>query len=262
MRKLILTEDENISNLNFKINENEYDLFKLDNEQSNPRAKELKDSIQKLNKELDLANTRLADRYKTQDALIKGRLEIQKKIASLSKDTLGKNLIVSYKYYESLLENMTLEERKNANSNNIRIKDIQIDKLTSQIHVRDQLIHQATEELKKKNERLKVNENILKVDEIKSNAYKILPLLTNHHKPQSSHNQHQQGHNHNNSYGDLNSSKKQKGVNVSFEGPANHYKKIQNSNFNAQRNPSSHHNNKQNNNPVTTLSNNKSYITL
>ena len=53
------------------------------------------------------------------------------KIASLSKDPLGKNLIVSYKYYVSLLENMTLEEKKNTNGYNIKIKDFQIDKLTN-----------------------------------------------------------------------------------------------------------------------------------
>ena len=107
------------------------------------------------------------------------------KIASLSKDPLGKNLIVSYKYYVSLLENMTLEEKKNTNGYNIKIKDFQIDKLTNQINIRDQLIHQAIEELRKKNEKLKINENIKKVEEIKSNAYKLLPLLSSHNKPQA-----------------------------------------------------------------------------
>lgn len=109
------------------------------------------------------------------------------KINNLSKDPLGRNLVVSYKYYLSLIENMTLEEKKISNLNNVKIRDIQINKLINQIQIRDQLIHQAREELRKRNEKLEMNEEIKNIEEVKNESYRILPLINSHQKfPQKS----------------------------------------------------------------------------
>ena len=229
IRKAILQIEESISNINYKINEYEYELFLIEDQTKDSRVKELKDSIQKLNNDLEIENNKLSDRYNAQDNIIKNRIDIQLKISNLSKDPLGKNLIVSYKYYVSLLENMTLEEKRNSNQNNIKIKDFQIDKLTNQINIRDQLIHQALEELRKKNEKLKINENIKKVEEIKSNAYRLLPLLPARTKQPNSSQEIPNPQNTNSSNKDLNPKiRKHKQTSMSFKEnpPANHYHKV------------------------------------
>jgi len=260
LRKSILQAEESTNNINYKISEMEYELFLIDSDKTKDnRSKDLKDLIQKANNELEVANNKLAERYKVQDTLMNNRKEIQIKISNLSKDPLGKNLIVSYKYYCSLLENMNLEEKKNNNINNIKIKDFAIDKLTNQINIRDQLIHQAIDELKKKNEKFKINDNIKKVEEIKSNAYKLLPLINSHSKGYSSQAIENNFVSNNNNNKEINpytrkhrpiSMNRDENQNNQQNHPANHYHNNNNNNNNKQIN----HPNKFKSNPIDTQS--------
>jgi hypothetical protein len=119
----------------------------------------------------------LNEKYTEQSDLMKKRTILQKSIKKYKKDFLSHILNKSYQYYISYLDNMTFEHRKNVNHNFIKIKELQLRRLTDQIKHRDEYLAQANSEFKKKMVKFKTNDGLRPLDEIAAEPVR-LPVIT------------------------------------------------------------------------------------
>ena len=113
--------------------------------------------------------------------MMKNRLGLQKVITNITKDNPagGKILMQTYQYYSTLLDNMTLEHRKNVNFSEIKRKEYQINKLLDQIKARDDVILNANTEIKKKKINFRFNnDNLKSMEEIDREPLR-LPVIVN-----------------------------------------------------------------------------------
>ena len=143
-------------------NERNIDQLKLDMTQNVENIKKKKSE----KKELESLNVKLDEKYTKQYEFINKRDEIHKQINQLNKEQGGHYLLLQYQYYNVLLDNMNLEHKKQSNVNLIKIKDLQVKKLFVQIKLRDDFINDANFELKKKNVKLKADNNIKTIDDL------------------------------------------------------------------------------------------------
>jgi len=102
---------------------------------------------------------------------------LQKLINNLSKEPLGSSLNLTYQYYVVLLDNMTLEHKKNMNLLNLKQREVKLNKLIDQINIRDQLIHNAKSELEKKGVSIKQNEQIKPLESLNIEHSFVLPVV-------------------------------------------------------------------------------------
>jgi len=157
------------------------------NQNSQKESENLKKQITSLNTENENSHKSLNEKYTIQSSLIKKRTELQKVITSFSKDnqTGGKVLMQTYQYYTTLLDNMSLEHRRNINFSEMKRKEFQINKVVDQIKLRDDFIINATSEIKKKKIPFKINPEIVKsLDEIELEPLR-LPVIVNNYNPRS-----------------------------------------------------------------------------
>lgn len=189
LRKEIIEKEKEIENLKNEISENEYKLTKFDQDN--------KDSISKLLKtqktELEKLKAVIINDYTNQSNLVKRRKDLQNLIMQMTKEhssniiqganmvslsmLLTKSLGNTYKYYISLIENFTSEQRIFVNLNEIMRKDNQIMQLMEQLDYRDQFIYTAGREIQKVDTNFNFKNNkILSADEININPYP-LPVI-------------------------------------------------------------------------------------
>jgi hypothetical protein len=181
LRKEILENEKSIENNKNIITEKEFDLYKLFKKTTNANnieADKNKKYILQLNNDIESIHKRLNEKYGKQSDLIKTRTTLQNLISKVTKEnpTGGKILIHTYKYFTSLLENMTLEHRRNLNLSEIKRKDLQINTLLDQIKARDEMILSVNSEMLKKKIPMKRNARIKSIEEIEMTPLK-LPVI-------------------------------------------------------------------------------------
>jgi hypothetical protein len=161
LRKEIIDIEKLIEDIKSQIAEKEFELYKSTNKNDEDKIKKV---INNFNTENEKNTKNLNEKYVQQSELIKKRSEIQKQITKFSKEypTGIKILMNTYQYYSSLLENMTLDHRKNQKFNELKIKDYEIEKLIDQIKIRDNMLTNFETELKKKKIPFKTSNNQIK----------------------------------------------------------------------------------------------------
>lgn len=182
IKKDIGDDDRKIDNLLMDLKEREYEQFKLINQVSGTKGvgvkqRELKMSINKLNEQIESAKSSLNDKIMKHNDLIKKREDLQNLINKLSKEPLGSSLNLTYQYYIVLLDNMTLEHRKNQNVNNLRRKEVKMNKLIDQVKHRDDLISKTRNELNKKGVKINQNEEIKSLENLNIEHSFVLPVV-------------------------------------------------------------------------------------
>lgn len=176
MRKEIIELERKVENNKIEIAAKEYDLYK---NLSGKDAEGAKKQISSLNSENEKMQKLVNEKYVKQSELIKKRSNFQKAITQVTKESPpgGKILLNTYLYYSTLLENMTLEHRRNVNFNEMKKKDYQINKLVDQIKHRDNFIENSSNEIRKRKIPFKYNnENLKSLDEIEIEPLR-LPLI-------------------------------------------------------------------------------------
>ena len=113
---------------------------------------------------------------------MKNRSVYQRYITNITKENPpgGKILLQTYQYYFILLDNMTLEHRKNVNLSEMKRKEFQINKLLDQIKARDEVILTANNEIKQKKINFKFNnENFKSLEEIDLEPLRLPVVVSN-----------------------------------------------------------------------------------
>jgi hypothetical protein len=169
LRRDIIEKEKNIEKLKQEQYEQEYEIYKSG-------GKDSKDRIAHITKEIDKIENTLNGNYTQQYELRNKRAALQNAIKFYRKDFASQLLTGVYQYHIGLLENITLEHRKNVNLNLAKSKELQIDKLTGQIQYRDEFINQADSEFRKKLIKFKQNENIKTLEQLNSEPIR-LPLI-------------------------------------------------------------------------------------
>jgi hypothetical protein len=161
LRKEIIEMERAVENIKLEISDKEWDLYKL-NANETSKSNEIKKYIKTKTGEKETTEKIIQEKYFKQSELIKKRKDIQLLIKNNNKELGAKVLTNTYQYYVTLLENMTLEHRRNVNFNEIKRKDIQINQLSDQIKKRDEFIINATNEFRNKKVDFKYNNDKLK----------------------------------------------------------------------------------------------------
>ena len=141
-----------------------------------------KNIINKLNVEIDFLSKQLEEKHSIYRNEIRiKRDELFKKINKISeKDNVsGKNLNLQFEYYCVMIENMTLGHLKKKNFNDLMKKNFQINKLVSQIKIRDNIIETANNEMMKKKIVIEISPNINDLRDLDIEQSLVLPVIVN-----------------------------------------------------------------------------------
>ena len=132
LRKDVIETEKKIENNKNEVSELEYQLYKL---VDNKEGDSIKKKINTINLENDKLLKIVSDKLTQQSDAAKKRVDLQREILKLTKENSsgGKILMGTYQYYSTLLDNIILEHRKNVNLNEVKRKDLQLDKLLDQI---------------------------------------------------------------------------------------------------------------------------------
>jgi kinesin family protein 18/19 len=176
LRKEVIETEKKIENNKNEVSELEYQLYKL---VDNKEEDSIKKKIITINSENDKLLKLVSEKLTKQSEAAKKRVDLQREISKLTKENSfgGKIIMGTYQYYSTLLDNIILEHRKNVNLNEVKRKDLQLDKLLDQIKERDNFMIEANSELKKKKINFKyITENLKSIEEINIEPLN-LPLI-------------------------------------------------------------------------------------
>lgn len=186
IRKQIIEEERKIENLNIEFKEKEYELYKLLNQNVNNKEKgsglkqkELKQSLQKINEQIEQIRNNLNDKFAVSNELVQKREELSQAINKLIKEPLGSSLKYTFDYNVVLVENIILEHRRNINLNQLKLKEAKMNKIIEQLKVRDNVIKNAQNELAKKNLKIKMDENVKAIEDLNLEHSFTLPVVIN-----------------------------------------------------------------------------------
>lgn len=189
VRKEIIEKERQIEKIKNEISENEYKLTQFDQE----GKKNITQLLKAQKTENEKLKAEMVNDYTFQSNLMKRRKDLHNLINKINKENssnslqgatnispsmiLNKNLGYTYKYYIALIENITSEQRKFVNLNELKRKDNQIMQLAEQLDYRDQFIYTAGKEIQRADINFNFkNNNILSADEIDMNPYR-LPVI-------------------------------------------------------------------------------------
>lgn len=181
IRKDIIELERKVENNKIEIAEKEYQLYKVSNSQIKEQEN-IKKSITQLITENDSHSKMINNKLIKQSEIMKNRSVYQRYITNITKENPpgGKILLQTYQYYSILLDNMTLEHRKNVNLSEMKRKEFQINKLLDQIKARDEVILTANNEIKQKKINFKFNnENFKSLEEIDLEPLRLPVVVSN-----------------------------------------------------------------------------------
>jgi hypothetical protein len=168
LRRDIIEKEKHIEGLKLEQTEKEYELFKGE--------KGAKERVVNISKEVEATQNSLNEKYTQQSEFRKKRNTLQNAIKQYKKDYTSQVLNNVYQYYICMLENMTLEHRKNINHSQVRSKELQIDKLSNQIRYRDEYLNKADGEFNRKSLKVKHGGNIKSLEELNAEPIR-LPIV-------------------------------------------------------------------------------------
>jgi hypothetical protein len=181
--KEVFDEENKLVNLKKDLQEKQYELFQFE------KVKKLKHgsqpqltNINKLKVEIDFLSNQIDEKKSIYINEIKVKREgLNRKIKKiLDKDSVsGKNLSLQFEYNCVLIENVTLEHTKKMKLNEMKKRNFQINKLINQLKLRDEVIENATAEMKKNKVKVEIPEEIKDVDEMEIDQSMILPIIVN-----------------------------------------------------------------------------------
>ena len=177
LRKKMIEDEEQIERLKNDINSLDYEMI------HKPKVNMviLNEEYQSKKKEIEKIKQKINEEYIKENELISQRRQYKNAINELNINNSGNfqiiNLFHIYKYYTSLLENMSNEHRKNVNLNEIQRKDNKISLLNEQLDLRDLFIDNAKKELNKNKISFNFfNPNIATKEEIDLQEYDPLKI--------------------------------------------------------------------------------------
>jgi hypothetical protein len=183
-KKDIIEEERKIDNIELELKEKEYELYKQINLNVNSKErglnlkqKELRMSIKKLTDSIESHKVSLDHKQVQMNILMKKREELQSLINKYSAEPLGGSLNLTYQYYIVLLDNLTLEQKKHQNVNNLKYKEVRMNKLIDQVRLRDDYINNINTEMKKKNFKVNPVSEIKGLDDLNIEHSFILPSV-------------------------------------------------------------------------------------
>ena len=171
-KKKLIEEEKNLEELKNDLSDLDYQML----HKPKVNVQYLKSQFENKQKEVEELNEKINNEYIKENELIKKRKEFEKNINELKTNNPGnsqvKNLFNIYIYYTNLLDNISNENRKYKNMNEIKRKENKISILTEQLDLRDLLINNANEELEKNNITFDYNDpNLATKEEIEMATY-------------------------------------------------------------------------------------------
>ncbi len=163
--------------------EKEYLYLKyLNDKHYTNKAKDLKKYIAKLNEQINTLKASIDLKILNQSQLINKRESLQNQISQYNNQPVGTALNLTYQYYIITLNNLSLDQKKNQNVNELKMNEMKISKYINQIKARDEAIKNVDNELRKRNISIKVGEDIKTLSEINIEQSIILPNINTSNK--------------------------------------------------------------------------------
>ena len=185
LKKQLIEKEEKIENLKNDMAEKEFEILHSRNINLPPLQKKKK----KKKEEINDNKKKLLKGYIKQSELINKRKKFEKFISFLSNNKNNNpdyyNIYNIYKYNINLLENLTIEHKKNINIQESRRKDRKIEGLIEQLDIRDKFIRDAYEQFEKNDIEFKYeNPDLIKSNDI-GNIY-VQPQIIKIKSPKDS----------------------------------------------------------------------------
>ena len=207
----IIEIQKNIANLIYTLKEKEFNLYKLINKPKNPKSanpsiqnrilgnntsmkeKEIKSQITKINEQLNYQKNLLVDKESKFNELVSKRNALENLIGKFGAtpnlnsnnnsfvDNCQNFSALQYLYHSFILEinNMEKDFVRKQNANEIREKDIKINKLLEQLKIRDEYIKEEKKKLAQKKIKFyfEGEKDIRKVEELNVDKSFTLPYI-------------------------------------------------------------------------------------
>ena len=208
----IIEIQKNIANLIYNLKDKEFNLYKLINKQKNPKSanpsiqnrvvlsnntsmkeKEIKSQITKINEQLNSQKSLLVDKEAKFNELVAKRGSLENSIGKYGAmpnlnsnnnsfmDNCQNFSALQYLYHSYILEinNMEKDFIRKQNANEIREKDIKINKLLEQLKIRDEYINEEKKKLAQKKIKFyfEGEKDIRKVEDLNVDKSFTLPYI-------------------------------------------------------------------------------------
>ncbi len=183
MKNEIIDIQKNIDMLIEKYHEKEFSLFKIINNNNNlTNEKIIRSSLNKINEQINLQKGLLINKENSYNELIKKREYFENVINKISNNNNNNNLNnLQYLFHSFVFEVNNIENEfiRKQNLNQIRQKNMKIQKLVEQLKIRDEYINNEKKEIENKNINFVFeNENdIKKIEDLNIDKSFSLPVI-------------------------------------------------------------------------------------